>query len=72
LDCNPTTVIGLDVPTSVNVPGEDITVYEVTGGCPAGYVNETICEPLLNGLFVPTSTAVGLFGTDGIWKSPAN
>jgi hypothetical protein len=65
-------VIGLDVPTSVNPPGEDITVYVETGALPEGYVKETIADPLLYGRSVPTSTAVGLLGDTGTSKSPAN
>jgi hypothetical protein len=64
----PVTVIGEDDPLAV-CPVDAVTVNPVAGTEPAGKENDTIAEPLLYGLFVPTSVAVTLIGALGGIKS---
>ena len=46
-----------------------MTVKEVAAGESAGKENETVAEPSLNGLDVPTFVAVTLVGANGSKKS---
>ena len=70
-DCRPVTVIGLDAPAPVKLPGLEVTVYDVTGSLlVAGAVNDTVAAPLLYARLVPTFEADTLVGTVGAALAP--
>jgi hypothetical protein len=50
-------------------PVVEYTVYDVAGGDSAGREKDTVTDPLLNGLLVPTSVATTLMGGEGCKKS---
>jgi hypothetical protein len=54
---------------AVNPPGLEVTVKEVAAGESAGKEKETVAEPLLNALPVPTFVADTLVGANGSKKS---
>lgn len=67
-DGSPVTVIGEDDPVPV-CPVLAVTVYEVAAGDNAGNEKETVAEPLLYGLDVPTFVAETPVGANGSKKS---
>jgi hypothetical protein len=65
---SPVTVIGEDAPVAV-CPVLAVTVKEVAAGDRAGKEKETVADPSLNGLAVPTFVADTLVGAKGSKKS---
>ena len=65
---NPVTVKGDDAPVAV-CPVLAVTVKDVALGESAGKEKETVAEPLLNGLPVPTFVAETSVGVNGSKKS---
>lgn len=65
-DCNPVTVIGLDVPVAVYDPGVDVTV-KLAGAPPVSVTGEnaTDAAPLLYALPDPEFVATTDVGVDG-------
>lgn len=65
--CKPVTVNGEEDPDAVYPPGEEVAVYEVISTVlpVVGALNVTVAAPLLNALFVPTSTAETPVGASG-------
>ena len=56
-------------PVPVKDPGDDVTVKDVAAGESAGKEKETVAEPLLKALPVPTFVAVAPVGASGSKKS---